>query len=152
MPAGAVDINSLDLEAFDMNKVSYAPKHKQPEKEKEFRILEKGSRIKSVEHSEAQVRSAAILIVTVAVAVFILLGSVLFFKISVTDLSVKLHERQEVLSAAQSEYAGLQMKYNAMLTTEEIERIAEDELGMVKKDNCQVRYFDVSGKDGYAGK
>ena len=61
-----------------------------------------------------------------------------------SELSLKTQE----LELAQSENVRLQMHFNSMMSMDKIEEYAQSQLGMVKRENYQVSYFDISKEDG----
>lgn len=138
---------ALDLDLFDTAKSSYVPAGKpQREKVKEPELLkEKPASRKAVQLEEKQTRSAAVRACAFALFALMVIGSLIYCRVILTDLQVKLNSVQSEYEASKSEYTSLQMKYNSLLTPDKVEEYARDELGMVKLENYQVRYFDMSG-------
>lgn len=140
---------ALDLDLFDTAKSSYVPAEKpQRKKVQEPELLkEKPVGRKAAQVEEKQTRSAAIKACAFALFALIVIGSLIYCRVILTDLQIKLNAVQSELAASQSEYTSLQMKYNSLLAPDKVEEYARNELGMVKLENYQVRYFDMSGEN-----
>lgn len=150
--AAEMDYNNFDFEAFDREKSSFAVK-KEPIVDINVLSLMK----KKVENDNFRLRSPKELIKTVvkifAAAAFVLglFSLIIMFKVEATDTNRLLRVKKAELAASQTQYADLKTKYDSLITTDKAIEIAEDDLGMIKSDNFEVRYFDISGTDGYVG-
>lgn len=140
---------ALDLDLFDTAKSGYAPEEIKKPRTKEFSIVKD----KPVSPKRAAIdaktsRVAATKACAFALAALIVIGSLICFRVILTNKQAELKQKQAELSLLQSEYTSLQMKYNTLLSPDKVEQYARDELGMVKRENYQIRYFDLSGNDG----
>lgn len=140
---------AFDLDLFDVSKSGYAPAYKperkvqQPELLKEKPISQKKA-YADAKHSRATAAKAC----AAALMLLLVIGSLIYCRVILTNLQVDLNNARSELSASESEYTSLKMKYNSMLAPDKVEDYARNELGMVKRENYQIRYFDISGKDG----
>lgn len=140
---------ALDLDLFDTAKSGYAPEKINKKEIQRPRLLEE----KQVSPKRAAIdaktsRAAAAKACAFALAALIVIGSLICFRVILTNKQAELKSKQAELNLLQSEYTSLQMKYNTLLSPDKVEEYARDELGMVKKENYQIRYFDLSGNDG----
>lgn len=138
---------ALDLDLFDAAKSSYIPAERpQRKKVQEPKLLkEKPVSRQAVQLEEKHTRSAAVRACAFALFALMVIGSLIYCRVILTNLQVELNAAQSELAASQSEYTSLQMKYNSLLAPDKVEEYARNELGMVKLENYQVRYFDMSG-------
>lgn len=143
---------AFDLDLFDTAKNNYVPAEKPqrkiakaPELLKEKPISKKAAQVE-----ERHSRSATTKACAFALVALLVIGSLIYFRVILTNLQVELNKAQSELSATQSEYTSLQMKYNSLLAPDKVEEYARNELGMVKLENYQVRYFDMAGAGGAA--
>lgn len=140
---------ALDLDLFDNDKNGYIPEDIQKKRTKKFELLgDKASTPQRVAHDAKTTRAAAIKACAFMLATLFVVGSLIYVRVVLTKLESKLSEEQANLSISQSEYTSLQMKYNTLLSPDKVEDYAKNELGMVKRENYQIRYFDLSGEDG----
>lgn len=140
---------ALDLDLFDNTKNGYVPE--QPEKKRipQPKLLEEKPVSRQAAAIDSRVsRRLAVKACAVALVMLIAIGSLLLCKVVLTEKQLQLRAEQEELAAAQSEFTSLQMQYNSKLALDKVELYAKDKLGMVKRENYQIRYFDLSGSDG----
>ena len=147
--AAANESLALDLDLFDNTKNGYVP---QPRKKKTIpapRLLEPKKKTKAqVENEVRESRIAALKASVFAMAALIILGSLIFSRVVLTNLNSELADSKAAYSASQSENVRLQMKFNSMMSMDKIEEYAQSQLGMVKRESYQVSYFDTSSSDG----
>lgn len=140
---------ALDLDLFDVSKSGYAPALKPERKVQQPELLREKPISKKRAFAEAKVsRAAAAKACAFALMMLLVIGSLIYCRVILTDLQVNLNNAKSELSASESEYTSLQMKYNSILAPDKVEEYARNELGMVKRENYQIRYFDISGSDG----
>lgn len=141
--------SALDLDLFDNAKNGYAPEPIKKNRKQNFELLkDQPVTRKKAEYDAKTSRAAAIRACAFVLASFIVIGSLIYFRVVLTELRADLKTAQSELTLSESEYTSLQMKYNKLLSPDKVEEYARDELGMVKKENYQIRYFDLSGSDG----
>ncbi len=140
---------ALDLDLFDVSKNGYAPALKPERKTQQPKLLKEKPISRKTASAQAKVsRAAAAKACAVAFMLLMVIGSLIYCRVILTDLQVDLNNAKSELSASESEYTSLKMKYNSILAPDKVEEYARNELGMVKRENYQIRYFDISGKDG----
>lgn len=139
---------ALDLDLFDNTKNGYVPVQRPEKSISKPKLLKKPV---SSEETKADAKTSnqyAVKACAFALAAFLIIGSLLCFRVILSDARMKRDAAVKELEATQSERITLQMAYNEMLSLDKIEEYAREKLGMVKRENYQVRYFDLSGSDG----
>ncbi|MBQ5591362.1 MAG: hypothetical protein IIU80_00240 [Clostridia bacterium] len=140
---------ALDLDLFDVQKSGYIPQEEPERKVRKPKLLK--SKPVSRAQTAAEAREslvAAIKACSFALAAFIVIGSLIFFRVQVTNLQIDLTEAKNNLSIAQSENVSLQMKYNSLMAIDKVEEYAQSKLGMVRRESYQIDYFDISDEGG----
>ena len=83
--------------------------------------------------------------------VFLCVMALMFFIVytymQMAEMSRASWEIDQDISRLQKEEAELVRQKNGMIDRQEIERIAVEELGMVKPTESQITYIDLSGED-----
>jgi cell division protein FtsL len=64
-----------------------------------------------------------------------------------TELSTEAKALSSEIAGLKKEESALVLEKNGMIDLKEIERIATDQLGMVKPSRAQIIYIDLSGED-----
>lgn len=82
-----------------------------------------------------------------AAAVTFVIGAIIMGQVQLTELNQEIVNAQALLADSQSIYTQNQMKLEANLSNEEVERYAEDVLGMTKASNAQKEFVTLSGGD-----
>lgn len=82
-----------------------------------------------------------------ALAVTLVVGAIIVGQVQLTELNQKIITAQETLEDAQSIYTQNQMKIEANLSNDQIEKYATDVLGMTKASNAQKEFVTLSGGD-----
>lgn len=80
-------------------------------------------------------------------AVAFVIGTIIVGQVQLTELNQEIITAKTQLSNAQSVYTQTQMKVEATLSTSQIEKYAEDVLGMTKATNTQKEFVTLSGGD-----
>lgn len=136
---------ALDLDLFDNTKNGYVPELETKRKIKRPELVEPKPVSKKQLAAEVKAsRVAAARACVIALAVLIILGSLIYNRVVLTNCQSELLEANRALETAQSENIRLNMKFNSMMSMDKVEEYAQSELGMVKRENYQVRYFDMS--------
>lgn len=86
-------------------------------------------------------------IIVVSVFLLSMLAALLFSRIKVDELDRQISDAQTKITSAQSENVRLNMKLDSMISLEKVESYAQTNLGMVKMENHQIEYIDLSGSD-----
>ncbi len=141
---------ALDLDLFDVQKNAYIPEQEQQKKRKiDLTLLEpKRASRTDVEKETRESRKMAIRACAFALVAFLMIGSLIMCRVEYTQRQLELNKMQNSLSVAQSENVALQMQYNSMMSVDKIEEYAQEKLGMVKRENYQISYFDISDEGG----
>lgn len=140
---------ALDLDLFDNAKSGYVPELKKRKKVQIPEIFEPRKTTRSQIENEIKLNRIAVLRVSlIAIAVLVILGSLIYGRVVLTESRMQLDKEKQVLELAQSDHVRLQMKFNSMMSMDKIEEYAISELGMVKRENYQISYFDISEDDG----
>lgn len=66
------------------------------------------------------------------------------------ELSHLIKERQSTLSSLKADYSGLEYKKETLISDAAIEEYAELNLGMQKRDNHQLNWFEVSWDNDFS--
>lgn len=143
------DSLALDLDLFDNTKNGYVPEIKKKKKVQVTQLFEVKTTTKSQVQNEIKAsRLAAAKACVIALAALLILGSLIWSRVVLTDKQSELSLTTQELELAQSENVRLQMHFNSMMSMDKIEEYAQSQLGMVKRENYQVSYFDISKEDG----
>ena len=77
----------------------------------------------------------------------VVIGIIIVGQVRLTELNQEVITAKETLANAQSVYTQTQMKLESKLSTSDIEKYAEDTLGMTKATNTQKEFVTLSGGD-----
>jgi cell division protein FtsL len=77
----------------------------------------------------------------------VVIAAIIVGQVQLTELNQKVITAQETLADVQSEYTQLQMSVQSKLSTSEIEKYAEESLGMSKAENAQKEFVSLSTGD-----
>lgn len=72
---------------------------------------------------------------------------ILFCQMQLTQLTAEASEQSDLLSELQSENVSLTTKQMNSMNMDEVEQYATDTLGMVKLDNSQIEYVELTNPD-----
>lgn len=140
---------ALDLELFDTTKNRYVPEQPKKKKIQMPKLLEQ--KLPSPQQSAGEAKRSALAAVKASVfalVMLVVLGSLIYSSVVLTNLKADLAKANSQLKTSQSENIALQMKFNSMMSMDKIEEYAQSNLGMVKRENYQIRYFDISNDGG----
>ncbi len=142
---------ALDLDLFDDSKNGYVPVER---KKKKFEIPTViSSKPISSEQAKTEIKAsriAALRASVIAIVALLILGSLIYSRVMLTNYQSELADQRSELKIAQSENVRLQMQFNSLMSMDKIEDYAQTKLGMVKRESYQVRYFDMSEDDSGA--
>ncbi|NLB36572.1 MAG: hypothetical protein GX824_04630 [Clostridiales bacterium] len=82
-----------------------------------------------------------------SVLCFAVIGSSVFAKAQLTEISYAQNAAQARLERAEAENTRLKMEFSALVSLDKIEEYARNELGMVKCERYQITYLDLAGDD-----
>lgn len=139
---------ALDLDLFDNTKNGYVPVERKKKKIEAPKLIQS----KSISFEQAQTeikasRIAALRAGVIAIVALLILGSLIYSRVMLTNYQSELADQKAALKTEQSENVRLQMQFNSLMSMDKIEEYAQTKLGMVKRESYQVRYFDMSEDD-----
>lgn len=82
-----------------------------------------------------------------AAVVTIIIGAIIVGQVQLTEVNQQIIAAEETLRNTQSSYTQNQMALQSKLSTSEIEKYAQDKLGMSKAENVQKEYVSLSEGD-----
>lgn len=140
---------ALDLDLFDDAKSGYVPVERKQKRIQPPRLLEPKVKTRAqVANETKSSRAAALKAVTFTMIALIVLGSLIYSRVVLTNLKSELASENAKLATSQSENVVLKMKFNSMMSMDKVAEYAQSKLGMVKRESYQVSYFDSSSSDG----
>ena len=147
---------AYDLSLFD-DSSDYVPGSAAPERKEEVHKKQERKRRKnnvvSLPKEELQKNRRRrhnkfkIALGTVSGAATIIIGIIIVGQVRLTELNQEVITAKETLANAQSVYTQTQMKLESKLSTSDIEKYAEDKLGMTKATNTQKEFVTLAGGD-----
>lgn len=143
---------SYKFEYFEPKTVSTsnaAPKIKeQPKKAPQLKLLEKPKPTRAQVQSEAR-KSAmqARKIMAVACAVIMFMAMVIYSRVQLDEINREIKQVESAMKIAQSDTVRLNNSLNSVVSINKVEDYALNVLGMVKVQDYQVVYVDLSGED-----
>ncbi len=142
---------ALDLDLFDNTKNGYVPVERKKKKFEAPKLIQ--TKPISFEQAQSEIKAsriAALRAGVIAIAALLILGSLIYSRVMLTNYQSELADQRTALKTAQSENIRLQMQFNSLMSMDKIEEYAQTKLGMVKRESYQVRYFDMSEDDNEA--
>ncbi len=142
---------ALDLDLFDNTKNGYVPVERKKKKFEAPKLIQ--TKPISYEQAQSEIKAsriAALRAGVIAIAALLILGSLIYSRVMLTNYQSELADQRTALKTAQSENIRLQMQFNSLMSMDKIEEYAQTKLGMVKRESYQVRYFDMSEDDNEA--
>lgn len=135
---------AYDFDLFDNTKNrmgTAAPEIKRVPKPK---LVETPPRSKKELQREARLsRLYAFRILTISAVLLVLLGSLIYGRVMIMEISAEADKLNTEYNEAVSENVRLQNEVKSMYSIENISEYAENELGMINKDEYQVNYFSI---------
>ena len=139
---------ALDLDLFDNTKNGYVPVERKKKKIEAPKLIQ--SKPISFEQAQTEIKAsriAALRAGVIAIVALLILGSLIYGRVMLTNYQSELADQKAALKTEQSENVRLQMQFNSLMSMDKIEEYAQTKLGMVKRESYQVRYFDMSEDD-----
>jgi len=139
---------ALDLDLFDNTKNGYVPVERKKKKIEAPKLIQ--SKPISFEQAQTEIKAsriAALRAGVIAIVALLILGSLIYSRVMLTNYQSELADQKAALKTEQSENVRLQMQFNSLMSMDKIEEYAQTKLGMVKRESYQVRYFDMSEDD-----
>jgi len=136
-------------EAYDYNRVMNAAPKRAPQRQ-----ARPAPRPRVIEKSRAQLRAeamrsrkATIKALVICAIFFMFISFQIYSQVKVDELDRELNAVNTEISILDSENTRLNMQLDAMISLEKVDQYAQEQLGMVKVENYQVTYVDLSGDD-----
>ena len=82
-----------------------------------------------------------------AAVIVIIVGAIIVGQVQLTEVNQQIISAEETLRNSQSTYTQNRMALQSKLSTSEIEKYAQDKLGMSKADNIRKEYVSLSQGD-----
>lgn len=139
---------ALDLDLFDNTKNGYVPVERKKKKIEAPKLIQ--SKPISFEQAQTEIKAsriAALRAGVIAIVALLILGSLIYSRVMLTNYQSELADQKAALKTEQSENVRLQMQFNSLMSMDKIEEYAQTKLGMVKRESYQVRYFDMLEDD-----
>ena len=144
--------DSYKFEYFEPKTVSTssaAPKIKQqPKKAPQLKLIEKPKPTRAQLQKEAKVSAAqARKILAVACVIIVLLGMIIYSRVQIDEINREIKQVENSIKIAESDTVRINNELNSVVSMNKVEDYAVNVLGMVKVQDYQVVYVDLSGKD-----
>ena len=151
--------DGIDFSMFEPRQSSYeknaarklepAPKKNTAAKKKpQMQLIEKPKKtynqLKKEMHRSA-LQTAKI--ISISLLLLTMLSTLLYGRLKVDELDRQISSKQSQITAAQSANVQLNMKLDSIISLKNVEQYAQTNLGMVKMENHQIEYIDLSGED-----
>lgn len=154
-------------EAYDYNRINRqdyygsaaparptAPRRGPGQRPQPTRRPKPAQRPRVVQKSAAQLKAEArrstaktIKIMTICAVFFALIAFQIYSQVQVDELDRELNDINSEISVLDSENTRLNMQLDSVISLDKVDEYAQDVLGMVKVENYQVSYIDLSGGD-----
>ncbi len=136
------DGRAYDLSRFDMNAAPELPLKRKLEE-----VPSKSKTKKELHNDRAKDARLVVRVMSASFLLVLLLSVQIFTNLKLNEYAGLYAEEQARLATAKSENIRLQAAYDAMISPEKIAEMAEQKFGMVKREQSQVTYFDLSKED-----
>lgn len=126
-------------------------KKSRPQPQRQLRVLEETPEVSRArnEYNERQGLLSTVKIMAVALLAVLIIGSLVYQRVTVNDLERKIEQVQSDLQIAESENVRLTLMREALKTPVIVSEYAEEN-GMIQRDSYKINYFDLSEEDiGY---
>lgn len=144
--------NQYNFERFEPKTVSTgsaAPKIEQlPKNKPQIRLVEKpkisASELRAQSHA-AGVKAVKIFAISVAILMF--MAAVIFSRVQLDEINRDIKAMDTSITNAKSDTVRLNMELDSQISIDKVEDYAINNLGMVKVQDYQVVYVDLSSED-----
>ena len=144
--------NSYNFDRFEPKIVttsSVAPEiRRTPEKKPQLKLVEKTKRTAAQIQQETNAATKkAIKIVAVAVVILLFMSMAIYSRVQLDEVNREISSVENKMELAKSDTIRLNNELNAMISINNVEDFAANQLGMVKVQDYQVVYVDLSAED-----
>lgn len=138
-------------EAVDMRYASAAPKRK-PSRSSQYtprhaapKVVKKSK--KEIRAEEFRSNKKAMKVLAVCSLLFFFIAMQLYSQVQVDELDRELDAVNSQIEVVESENTRLAMELDSIISLDKVDDYAQNVLGMVKVENYQISYIDLSGGD-----
>lgn len=144
--------DSYKFEYFEPKTVSIstaAPKIKPEQQRKpQLKLVEQPKPTRAQIRNEARQNARKMQkILAIACAIVVFMAMVLYSRIQLDEINREISSVESAMKIAQSDRVRLNNALNSVVSIDKVEDYAYNTLGMVKVQNYQVVYVDLSGED-----
>lgn len=144
--------SSYDFDRFEPRIVttsSAAPEiRRAPEKKPQLKLVEKPKRTAAQIRQETSAESRkAVKIFAIAVAILLFMSMAIYSRVQLDEINREISSVENKMELAESDTIRLNNELNAMVSINNVEDFAANKLGMVKVQDYQVVYVDLSTDD-----
>ena len=117
----------------------------EPRRAPQPRVIEKSPA--KIRAEERRANFKAMKFVAISLVFFALLAFRIYCMVQVDDLNRELSKINSQIEIVESENTRLNMELDSIISLEKVDEFAKNELGMVKVENYQISYINLSGGD-----
>lgn len=144
--------NSYDFDRFEPRIVttsSAAPEiRRAPEKRPQLKLVQQTKRTAAQIKQETNEATRKIIkIVAVAISILLFMSMAIYSRVQLDEVNRKISSVENKIELAQSDTIRLNNELNALVSMNNVEDFAANKLGMVKVQEYQVVYVDLSTED-----
>ncbi len=144
--------NSYNFDRFEPRVVtnsSAAPKiKKQPQKRPQLKLLEQPRKTaQQIKEETSASTKKTIKILVIAIAFLLFMSAMIYSRVQLDEINREISSVENKIELAQSDQIRLNNELNAMVSINNVEDFAANQLGMVKIQDYQVVYVDLSTQD-----
>ncbi len=139
---------AVDYRRMNAQYGSAAPRRqpqRAPRRQVQPRVVQKSRA--EIRAEERRARAKAFKIVTVCSLLFVLIGFQIYSQVKVDEIDRKIANVNSQIEIVESENTRLNMQLDSRISLDKVDDYAQNVLGMVKVENYQVSYIDLSGGD-----
>ncbi len=144
--------NSYNFDRFEPRVVtnsSAAPKiQKQPQNKPQLKLLEKPRKTAQQIKEETSASTRKLVKISIIAIVFLLfMSAMIYSRVQLDEVNREISSVENKIELAQSDQIRLNNELNAMVSINNVEDFAANQLGMIKIQDYQVVYVDLSTQD-----
>lgn len=144
--------NSYDFDRFEPRIVttsSAAPEiRRSPEKKPQLKLVQQTKRTAAqIKQETNEATLKAVKIFAVAIAILLFMSMAIYSRVQLDEVNRKISSVENKIELAQSDTIRLNNELNAIVSMNNVEDFAANKLGMVKVQEYQVVYVDLSTED-----
>lgn len=144
--------NSYNFDRFEPRTVttgSAAPEiRRTPEKKPQLKLVQQTKRTAAQIRQETnEATKKAVKIFAIAVAILLFMSMAIYSRVQLDEINREISSVENKMELAESDTIRLNNELNAMVSINNVEDFAANKLGMVKVQDYQVVYVDLSTDD-----